>query len=76
MNDDPYKIISLIKIAKKTRFRAISSIAFALTIKIIIMILSLLPMVYLPMWVAILCDTGLSLILTIYAILLIFKKIK
>ena len=76
MNDDPYKIISLMKIAKKTRFRAISSIVFALTIKIIIMILSLLPMVYLPMWVAILCDTGLSLILTIYAILLIFKKIK
>lgn len=76
MNDDPYKVVSAIKIAKKTRFRALSSIIIALSVKLVIMILSILPMINLPMWIAVICDTGLSLILTIYALLLIFKKIK
>ncbi|MGM9874209.1 MAG: heavy metal translocating P-type ATPase [Bacilli bacterium] len=76
MNDDPYKLVSAIKIAKKTRFKAISSIVFALSIKVIIMVLSLIPFIKLPMWVAVLCDTGLSLVLTIYVLLLLVKKIK
>ena len=73
-NDDPIKIEEMIKIARTTRNRAIFNIVFALTIKLVVMILSLFSLI--PMWAAVICDTGLSLFLVIVSILLIKKKIK
>lgn len=74
MNDDPLKIAEAISIAKATRTQAIFNIVFALVVKITIMILSLLSLV--PMWVAVIADTGLSLFLILCSILLLKKKIK
>lgn len=74
MNDDPIKVVEAIKIAKLTRQRAIFNIVFAFVVKITVMILSLLSLI--DMWVAVLSDTGLSVLLIIVSILLIKSKIK
>ncbi len=79
-NDDPYKIVQAIKIAKATRLRAIVCIAVALFVKISIMAITLgLAIAHINfdmMWIAVLADTGLSIALVIYAVLLMRKKIK
>ncbi len=79
-NDDPYKIVQAIKIAKATRLRAIVCIAVALFVKISIMAITLgLAIAHIDfdmMWIAVLADTGLSIALVIYAVLLMRKKIK
>lgn len=74
MNDNPKKIIDAINIAKFTRNKAIFNIVVALLIKISLMILSAFGLV--PMWLAVLADTGLTVLLIINSILLIYKKIK
>lgn len=76
MNDDPKSIIKSIKIAKMTRNKSMFNLIFALTIKVTIMVLSFVPVINLPMWVAVLSDTGLSMLLIINSILIIFRKIK
>ncbi|MDR0934986.1 MAG: heavy metal translocating P-type ATPase [Erysipelotrichaceae bacterium] len=80
MNDDPYKFVEAVKIAKSTRFRAITCISIALFIKISIMIITLLLTAFKidfdMMWIAVLADTGLTVLLVIYAVSLIKKKIK
>lgn len=79
-NDDPYKIVQAIKIAKATRFRAIMCITIALILKISIMAITLgLAIAHIDfdmMWIAVLADTGLSIALVLYAVLLMKKKIK
>lgn len=76
MNDDPKSIVNSIKIAKITRNKSIFNIVFALVVKAAIMVLSFIPGVNLPMWVAVLSDTGLSMLLIINSILIILRKIK
>ena len=80
MNDDPYKFVQALDIAKATRRRAITCISIALFIKIGIMITTLLfaifDIAFNMMWIAVLADTGLTILLVLYAVLLIKKKIK
>lgn len=73
MDDSPDRVNDAIKVARATRLRAIVDISVALLVKVIIMILSLLSLV--PMWVAVLADSGLAVVLIIYSVLLIKKKI-
>ncbi len=73
MDDSPERVNDAIKVARATRLRAIVDISVALLVKVIIMILSLLSLV--PMWVAVLADSGLAVVLIIYSVLLIKKKI-
>lgn len=73
MDDKPTRVNDAIKVARATRLRAIVDILVSLIVKVTIMILSLFGLV--PMWVAVLCDTGLSVILIVYSVLLIKKKI-
>lgn len=80
LNDDPYKFVDAIKIAKMTRKRAIACIKTALFIKISIMVITLvlaiLNIAFNMMFLAVLADTGLTVLLVIYAFLLIKKKIR
>lgn len=80
LNDDPYKFVQSIGIAKLTRKRAASCISIALFIKISIMIITLVLAItniaFNMMFLAVLADTGLTVLLIIYAFLLIKKKIK
>ena len=60
MTDEPSKIIQALKIAKKTKSIVIQNIAFALTIKLFVLILSAMGIA--SMWEAIFADLGVSLI--------------
>lgn len=76
MNDDPIKIVEVKQIARLTRTRSIVDIVVALVVKFSLMVIALLPFVNLPMWVAVLADSGLAVILVFYSVMLINKKIK
>lgn len=76
MNDDPIKIVEVKKIAKLTRVRSIVDIVISLVVKFSLMIIALLPFVSLPMWAAVLADSGLAVVLVFYSVMLINKKIK
>ena len=82
MKDNPMKIYHTIKIAKITRNVAIFNIIFAITIKLIAMILTMLsgsvisfPPHVIPIIDA-LSDTGLTVLLVINSLLIIYRKIK
>lgn len=60
MNDDPYKIYSSIKIAKKTHVIVWENIIFAFGIKFLVLLLGALG--YSNMWEAVFADVGVALI--------------
>ncbi|GHU53945.1 cadmium-translocating P-type ATPase [Clostridia bacterium] len=66
MNDEPSKILTAFKIAKKTKKIVIQNISFALGIKAIILILGAVGIV--NMWVAVFGDVGVTLIAVLNAI--------
>ncbi|MCR5491366.1 MAG: HAD-IC family P-type ATPase, partial [Bacilli bacterium] len=67
MNDDPHKVVTLIKVAKKTRNRAIFNIACSLAVKATVMILSVIASAMgtwsLPLFVSVLADSGLAMLM-------------
>lgn len=73
MNDDPLSVIDAIDIAKATRKKATLNIIIALVVKLIVLGLSAVG--FAPMWLAVLADTGLSLVLVLHSLLLIRHKI-
>ena len=73
MNDDISKIVKAIDISKYTRKIIKENLVFAISVKIIVLILSTLGLV--NMWLAVFADTGLTL-LTILNSLRILKKFK
>ena len=80
MNDNPMKVVESIKIAKIARHTAIFNIVFALTVKIGIEIAAIVTNLVgypdaIPMWVAVLADTGLTVLLIINALLILYRKI-
>ena len=77
MQDHPLKIYDSIKIAKKTKFVAIFNIAFALLVKVVVISLILANVLgKASMLVAVLADTGLTVLLTLHSLSLIYRKIK
>lgn len=81
MNDNPMKVVESIKIAKIARHTAIFNIIFALTVKIGIEIAAIVTNLVgcpdaIPMWVAVLADTGLTVLLIINSLLILYRKIK
>lgn len=74
MNDDPAKVYDAIKIGKIARKTSIFNIAFALAIKIGVMIICALLDV--PMFVAVLADTGLTVLLVINSLLILTRNVK
>ena len=77
MQDHPLKIYDAIKIAKSTRFVAFFNIIFSLTIKLSVIILLLCQVLGSnAMLIAMLADTGLTVLMTINSLMLIYRKIK
>ena len=70
MTDEPSKIVTAIKISKKTLKIANQNIFFAISIKIIVLILSALGLT--TMWVAVFADVG----VTVIAVLNAFRALK
>ena len=79
MNDDPAKVYDAMKIAKMARNTSIFNIAFALTIKGLIALLTiLLPMlnVEFPMFIPVIGDTGLTVLLVLNSLILLYRPVK
>lgn len=77
MQDHPLKIYDSIKIAKKTRVVAIFNIIFSLLVKITVITLILTGVLgHAGMLVAVLADTGLTVLMTFNSLMLIYRKIK
>ena len=72
MTDEPHKLVECIKISKKTKSVVIQNIVFALSIKVIVLLLSAMGIA--TMWEAIFADVGVSL-LAIFNSIRIFKII-
>ena len=77
MQDHPLKIYDSIKIAKKTRAVAIFNIIFSLLVKVTVITLILTGLLgHAGMLVAVLADTGLTVLMTFNSLMLIYRKIK
>ena len=77
MQDHPLKIYDSIKIAKKTRSVAIFNIVFSLVVKVAVIILILTGVLgHMGMTVAVLADTGLTVLMTFNSLMLIYRKIE
>ena len=76
MNDDPAKIYDAIKISKMARNTSIFNVIFALTIKILVAVLIMIFDDHIGMTVAVLADTGLTVLLIINSLLLLYRKVK
>ena len=70
MTDEPHKLVECIKISKSTKSVVIQNIVFALSIKVIVLVLSAIGIS--TMWEAIFADVGVSL-LAIFNSIRIFK---
>ena len=77
MNDDPAKVYDAMVIANKARHTALFNIVFALLIKIAVFILALVfPDASYMMYVAVAADTGLTVLLVINSLLLLYRPLK
>ena len=76
MNDNPKKIYDSIIIAKKTRRVAIFNIIFSLTVKVAVIALILAGLLgQYGMLIAVLADTGLTVLMVLNSLLLIYRKV-
>ena len=79
MNDNPAKVYESVKIARIARHTAIFNIVFALLVKAIVAILVVvLPVTInkqVPMVVPVIADTGLTVILVLNSLLILFRKV-
>ena len=80
MNDNPRKVYDAYKISKIARRVAVFNIIFALTIKISLEIAAIVTNLVgagdvIPMWAAVLADTGLTVVLVINALLILYRKV-
>ena len=77
MQDHPLKIYDSIVIARKTKRVAIFNIIFSLLIKVVVIFLILAGLLgQASMLVAVLADTGLTVLMTLNSLLLIYRKIE
>ena len=76
MQDHPLKIYDSIQIARKTRRVAIFNIVFSLLVKVTVITLILAGVLgHAGMLVAVLADTGLTVLMTFNSLMLIYRKI-
>ena len=80
MTDKPSKVYDAYKIAKITRNVAIFNIAFALFIKLGVEVAAFVTNLVgvpevIPMWLAVLADTGLTVLLVVNSLLILHRKI-
>lgn len=75
MQDHPLKIYDSIVIAKKTRFVALFNIIFSIAVKLAVIVLFMTKVVS-NMEIAVFADTGLTVLMTLNSLLIIYRKIK
>lgn len=80
MTDHPSKVLDALKIAKIARHVAVFNIVAALFIKIGIEIAATISTSFgyqdaIPMWLAVLADTGLTVLLVINSLLILYRKV-
>lgn len=81
MNDEPMKVYDSIRIAKIARHTSIFNIIFALSVKIGVELAAIITSLLgkgelIPMWLAVLADTGLTVLMVINSLLILYRKIK
>ena len=80
MNDDPLKICDVVRISKIARHTALFSIIFALLVKLIVAVLVIIqdfiPGFSIPMYVAVLADTGLTVVMVLNALMVLYRKVR
>jgi Cd2+/Zn2+-exporting ATPase len=76
MTDEPIKLYDAYKISKMTRNTAIFNIIFSLIIKFSIIILAAIFQDKFPMFIAVLANTGLTILMVINSLLLLYRKVK
>lgn len=77
MQDHPLKIYDAIRIARMTRTIALFNICFSLAVKLTVILLLVLGVLGgAAMIVAMLADTGLTVLMTLNSLLLIYRKVK
>ena len=81
MTDHPSKVVDAIKIAKIARHTSIFNIVVALTIKMSIELVAVITNLLgrpevIPMWLAVLADTGMTVMLVINSLLVLYRRIK
>ena len=75
MNDNPAKVYEAVKIARIARHTAIFNIIFALFVKFVVAILVVIPTLNIPMIVPVIADTGLTVVLVINSLLILYRKL-
>ena len=80
MNDDPLKIYDVVRISRIARHTAVFNIIFSLIVKVsiavLVMIQDFIPGLMIPMYVAVIADTGLTVIMVINSLLVLYRKIR
>ena len=81
MNDEPMKVFDSIRIAKIARHTSIFNIIFALSVKLGVELAAIITSLLgkgelIPMWAAVLADTGLTVLMVINSLLILYRKIK
>ena len=74
MDDDPLKVMKAIKISKRGRNTAIFNIVFSLLVKLAVIVLAMFGLI--PMWVAVIADTGLTVLLSLNSLRLLINRKK
>ena len=80
MNDDPLKIYDVVHIAHIARHVAIFNIVFSLVVKLtvagLVIAQDFIPGFAVPMYVAVLADTGLTVVMVLNSLLVLYRKIR
>lgn len=80
MNDDPLKIYDVIRIAKIARHTAVFNVIFSLLVKLTVAVLVIMqdfiPGFAIPMYVAVLADTGLTVIMVLNSLMVLYRRIR
>lgn len=76
MNDDPAKVYEAVKIARISRHTAVFNIIFALFVKLVVAVLVMIPAFTIPMMVPVIADTGLTVVLVLNSLLILYRKVR
>ena len=80
MNDDPLKVSDVVRISKIARHTAVFNIIFSLLVKVSVAVLVVLqefiPQLQVPMYVAVLADTGLTVVMVLNSLLVLYRRIR
>ena len=80
MNDDPIKVYEALKISKIARHVSIFNITFSLIVKAVVAVLAIISKpafgFELPMYVAVLADTGLTVVMVLNSLAVLYRKLR